>query len=257
MSLLELDIIKKSWQKIAQNYLGELAALHHFDIHKKMKNVFHLGKYYYYLLNIPHETMEYVSDSCCLLLGLQKANDFTVAYALNNIHPEDLKRVAFFERRVSEFFNNLNPDLVLKYKVSYDYRIRKSNGEYIWILQQVVPVESNSEGAVLRVIGVHTNITPVKVDNKPSGLSFIALDAGPSYNFAYKSTNMEIVSHMFSKREREVLAWIVKGKKSSEIADILCISLHTVNTHRKRILLKSQCKSTFELALKAFELGWV
>ncbi|WP_454882003.1 response regulator transcription factor [Sphingobacterium detergens] len=44
---------------------------------------------------------------------------------------------------------------------------------------------------------------------------------------------------MFTKREREILECIVEGKMSKTIADELCISLHTINTHRKNILAKA------------------
>ncbi len=41
-----------------------------------------------------------------------------------------------------------------------------------------------------------------------------------------------------SAREAEILTMISQGKNSIEIADLLCISQHTVNTHRKNILRK-------------------
>ncbi len=43
---------------------------------------------------------------------------------------------------------------------------------------------------------------------------------------------------ILSRREKEILAQIALGKKSIEIADILCITKHTVDTHRKNIIKK-------------------
>lgn len=48
------------------------------------------------------------------------------------------------------------------------------------------------------------------------------------------------------KREREILKWVALGQSSREIADTLCISVQTVNTHRKLIRQKLGITSTYE-----------
>ncbi len=50
-----------------------------------------------------------------------------------------------------------------------------------------------------------------------------------------------------SDREKEVAKLLCKGLTSQEIAEILFISKHTVDTHRRRILEKLGIKSTAEL----------
>jgi len=62
---------------------------------------------------------------------------------------------------------------------------------------------------------------------------------------------------MFTKREREILKCIVEGKMSKTIADELCLSLHTVNTHRKNILAKAEVKTPVDLIAKAIKEGWL
>lgn len=52
---------------------------------------------------------------------------------------------------------------------------------------------------------------------------------------------------MLSSREFEVLRLIAQRKKHAEIADILSLSIKTVNTYRARILEKLNLKSTEEL----------
>ena len=86
-------------------------------------------------------------------------------YILDHIHPEDLPYFIDFEHRVTVFFNRLPPEKVLKYKVSFDYRMRKDDGTYILVLQQVVTKQTNEEGAVLRVIDVDTDISHLKKEN--------------------------------------------------------------------------------------------
>lgn len=54
-----------------------------------------------------------------------------------------------------------------------------------------------------------------------------------------------------SDRETEVLVLIAQGLSSKEIADRLCISIHTVNTHRKNITHKTGIRSVAGLAVYA------
>ena len=49
-----------------------------------------------------------------------------------------------------------------------------------------------------------------------------------------------------SDREREILRLISRGRLSKEIADQLSISVHTVNTHRQRILEKLNADNSIE-----------
>lgn len=58
-------------------------------------------------------------------------------------------------------------------------------------------------------------------------------------------------SYELSDRESEVLVLVAQGCSSKEIADKLCISIHTVNTHRKNITHKTGIKSVAGLAVYA------
>lgn len=49
----------------------------------------------------------------------------------------------------------------------------------------------------------------------------------------------------FSYRETEILNLIAKGRTSTEIADALCLSINTVETHRKRMIKRVNAKNIF------------
>lgn len=57
---------------------------------------------------------------------------------------------------------------------------------------------------------------------------------------------------LLSKREKEIIGLIANGRSSYEISDVLYISIHTVNNHRKNILAKLQIKSISALVKFAF-----
>jgi DNA-binding NarL/FixJ family response regulator len=52
---------------------------------------------------------------------------------------------------------------------------------------------------------------------------------------------------MITKRESEILKLIADGLTNQEIADQLCISTFTVDSHRKNLLLKFNAKNTATL----------
>jgi regulator of cell morphogenesis and NO signaling len=54
-----------------------------------------------------------------------------------------------------------------------------------------------------------------------------------------------------SDRERDVLVQVVRGLSNKEIADVLCISMHTVVSHRKHITKKLNIHSTAGLTIYA------
>lgn len=60
-----------------------------------------------------------------------------------------------------------------------------------------------------------------------------------------------------SQREKDVLKQIALGKLNKEIADILCISVNTVITHRKNISIKLGIKSASGLGRYAMMNGLI
>ncbi|MEL6561559.1 MAG: response regulator transcription factor, partial [Bacteroidota bacterium] len=59
-----------------------------------------------------------------------------------------------------------------------------------------------------------------------------------------------------TKREKEVLKLIAKGLSTLEIAEILFVSKHTIDTHRKNLLGKLNIKNSVGLARYAINNGY-
>jgi DNA-binding NarL/FixJ family response regulator len=58
-----------------------------------------------------------------------------------------------------------------------------------------------------------------------------------------------------SAREREVLQMIAEGRSTKEIAESLCISVKTVESHRKNIMEKTELRSVADLVKYAIRRG--
>ncbi len=62
-------------------------------------------------------------------------------------------------------------------------------------------------------------------------------------------------SDLLTTREREVLQLIAEGKRNREIAEIMSRSIHTVRSHRARLMGKLGARSATELVKAAEERG--
>jgi PAS domain S-box-containing protein len=250
MTTIQLSEVKKIWQKISKFSSQDQKGIG-MEIQQKLLNLFHPGDFYYYILHVPSAHIEFVSDTMGGILGYEP-EEFTVEHMLGTMHPDDLPYFLQFEQKVQEFFNELSAEKVLKYKVSYDFRIKQKHGDYLRLLHQVATIQVNEQGGVNRVIGIHTDITSLKKENG-SSLSFIGLDGEESYrNVLNAKTPVpdSLDMQSLSKRERQILTCILQGKTSMQIAETLFISRFTVDTHRRNILAKTNCRNTNELALK-------
>lgn len=224
-------------------------------IHKKLLNAFHVGEYYYYVFNVKTSTFEMMSEEITNVLGY-KIEEVDVPLMLSIIHPEDQSYFLNFEHKVAEFFKTLKTSQLLKYKVSYDYRIQKKDGTYIRVLQQMFAIRLDEENRVIRTFGIHTNISYLKQNGVPV-LSFIGLDGEPSYMNVDVKQVFVPSGISLTPRERMVLALLVEGKSSEQISKELFISKLTVNTHRKNLLFKTNCGNTASLIHMAVQKGWL
>ncbi|NOH67791.1 response regulator transcription factor [Vibrio rotiferianus] len=62
------------------------------------------------------------------------------------------------------------------------------------------------------------------------------------------------VLQSLTKREREVLGLVVKGMKNQEMADLLCVSLRTIEVHRSNVMKKLEAES---LAVLIHKVGYL
>lgn len=60
-----------------------------------------------------------------------------------------------------------------------------------------------------------------------------------------------------SERENEIIVLIAEGNTNEEIADLLFLSKHTVNTHRKNIMAKLGVKNTAGIVMYAVKMNLV
>jgi PAS domain-containing protein len=200
----------KIWTKITENAKEEDLEFS-LEIHKKLLSFFQVGDYYYYIFNVRESKFELMSKEVTKVLGYSP-DEIDVPFLLSNIHLEDQPWFLNFENKVAEFFQTLRQEQIPNYKVRYDYRIRNKNGQYIRILQQVITIQFD-QNKILRTFGVHTDITHIKQEGLPV-LSLIGLNREPSFIGVKVKDVFSPSTISLTRREQEVLALLIEGKKS-------------------------------------------
>ena len=220
-----------------------------------LMNTFHIGDHFYLVYYFPDQEMEYCSEGIRDVLSIEP-DAFSLAYMVEKMHPDDLKNFMQFEGTLLTFLPTIAPEKLAKYKCSYDYRIKDGKGKYKRVLHQVMTLQNEEDGATIRTFAVLTDITHLKTDTHMQ-LNMIGLDGEPSFYDIKEDLTYTSGKSPFSEREKEVLLAMAEGLTSNEIAERLEISKHTVNTHRKNLLEKTNTQSSLEALQVALKGHWI
>lgn len=199
-----------------------------------------LGKQCLYVMDWQHGTLSF-TRGVEAMLGYDELNG-EVFQGVQNFHPEDTLIINRIIRGMALHCvkNQISANQEF---LNICYRLRKKDGTYIRVLRQsgIYEVDNDerliSNWSYLTDISFMTNNNKVEWDIHASNLDVQALRKGVFREF----------SNFFTKREIQLIKSIAAGCTNAQIAGNLHISIHTVSTHRKNILRKSQCSNTQEL----------
>ena len=175
------------------------------------------------------------------LLGSEK-KEISLSDILEHIHPEDAFDVNVILKEVFAQLIEAKIPVGSSYlKVSFHIHSRK--GEKLGIISDNIVYSNDLEGRPISVLVKYLQADFMKsamtvgwwVD---SGL----LDPGPIERALDRGR-----SDLFTPREFEILQLIFSDQTSAQIAEALCLSEHTIVTHKKNIFAKSGCHSLEEL----------
>ncbi|CAG4995118.1 hypothetical protein DYBT9275_01553 [Dyadobacter sp. CECT 9275] len=165
----------------------------------------------------------------------------------SKIHPDDLLEMERNGYLAMKFLLELPAICRKQYKMVNEYRILSDRGDYMRVIEQHQVLELDAAGNIWLSLGV-IDISP---NQELSGgvssqvLNFHTGEMVPLLHDAPVSVTL------LTAREKEILRMISNGKLSKEISYLLAISVHTVNTHRQRILEKLQVDNSIEAVSRA------
>ncbi len=213
---------KKILQFTENTSLEELKKL--CDSSPQMVSIFEFENFSY--------SMVYSNKSAYDFLGVteEETNKLGFKYILKLVHPENIGAIYL----LIKFYNELNNKNNM---FSHTYYLKSKNG-WEWTYASVKPAILNSDGGVKYLLGVGCSVDDL-LKNKKQVSAF-----RKNINFLEENTEKYL---MLSEREKEVLKLICEEYTSKEIAEKLCLSSLTVDTHRKNLIDKLDVKSSIGL----------
>ncbi|WP_304583272.1 response regulator transcription factor [uncultured Alistipes sp.] len=170
------------------------------------------------------------------------------AYFSRHIHPDDLltlHRNGIACLRYLMEHRELAPDM----KLINEYRV-EACGRYVRVIEQYQVLEFDRRGNIWLSLSM-VDVSPNQAALEGVRSQLLNFRNGTVLPFPSAGDR----ESQLSGREREILRLIGRGKLSKEIADELAISVHTVNTHRQRILEKLNVDNSIEAVRYASEHG--
>jgi len=232
-------------------------ALHKPPIERIIGEMFAIGQFYYYVLNLTNSTLSHHHENISILHGLQ---DFpkNLKEVIDLTHPDDIPFVIKAEQTIIEKILEIGINQQLFLKFSYCFRMKTANGNYELFHHQAIPTLEDENGQLVQSINIHTNINHITQENPYTVLISGISPRNDFHQIKLKnfSTYDQFIGNL-TKRETEILSLIAKGYSAPEIAEMLVVSEHTVRTHRKNILRKTNSRNSKELLKKAFESGLI
>ncbi|WP_353547187.1 LuxR C-terminal-related transcriptional regulator [Rhinopithecimicrobium faecis] len=195
---------------------------------------------YYFIFDCFDNEIEYVNSTFQIITDYERA-EFTIEKLLQIIHPDDSAYFIQCEGKGLKLTNTLSFNEHFRYLMSYSYRIRIKNENYIWVRQLCQAIEVNEGGHLTKTLVKHLRINGDY--ERPAN----------DYRVFDKNKNIYLdTENIFNltKREQEILDLIYEGFSSTEIAEKLFKSKFTIDTHRKNILNKTNAKNFQELILR-------
>ncbi len=164
----------------------------------------------------------------------------------DRMHPEDLVDKRLLEYEFFKSVDKKDPEEKPRFIARCRIRMRDKHGVYrvvdnstqlirlsphekIWLILCTYSLSSNQDAG--------DGITP----------NILNTTTGEVESLSFRSRRAEILS----AREKEVLALIRDGRPSKQIAEILGISIHTVNRHRQNIIEKLSVGNSIEAVTAA------
>ena len=196
-----------------------------------------------YMLNYETASYLYVNNALSNFYRIDKEvflkSDLRILDKI--IHPDDLIHFLKIITKTAGLLLKMSFKEKTESKLKVFYRIRLANGSYSWCMQmnQVIH-QSNTE----KLIDFGTVILMPKNQVKHKVVGYLSRG----------SKTIEINSSAYvaegigslTRREKEVLNFVSKGKSSQEIAELFDLSIQTVKIHRKNILKKLEVNSSIQ-----------
>lgn len=159
---------------------------------------------------------------------------------LSRVHSEDLQKKYRLEFQFFQLLKSISINERPDYNVITRLRMRNREGKYCVIKHRLFYLSSSADGSIWLALCLYNLVFDYPGFDVPDGV-IINMRTGEILGSSHQGFD-----EILSERERQILQLIKLGKRSKEIANILSLSIHTVNRHRQNIFQKLNVSNALE-----------
>lgn len=212
---------------------------------------FAIGPYCWYIPDTRVMKIIAVSDNIRQLTPYTKEEwvGQDASFLAANIHPDD----CYYVLGATAISANLNENLPIEkrgsLRINIYGRMLDANRNYRWTLIQYPNNFFNEEGKIESTVSLMTDLSHFDLINKP--MMTVIDNSNTEHQYFKVTVDTQKMSPLslpnITKREQEILQLIVKGLNTPQIVDLLNISYHTVENHKRNLRSKTNTKTSAEL----------
>lgn len=159
------------------------------------------------------------------------SSDEDVIY--NRIHPEDIVDKRLLEYEFFKLTDAADPHIRQRFKATCRLRMKDRAGLYRYVENSTRILGLSPKGKIWLILCLY-DLSPAQDYSQGISPRIVNTVTGEIKDFLFEARRNRILT----EREKEILNLIREGKPSKQVADILGISIHTVNRHRQNIIAK-------------------
>jgi len=169
------------------------------------------------------------------------------------IHPDDFPLLMQNGLTAFKLYLNFSKEEKLNYKIINEFRVLNAAKQYVRVIEQHQTLELDKHGNLWLALSI-LDISPNQDVHEGLKSQVLNFRTGTFLTLKQEMSEIKIA---LTKREAEILKLVKDGLLSKEISDRLSISVHTVNTHRQRVLEKLGANNSMEAVVLSSRLGLV
>ena len=220
-----------------------------------------LGMYYWNIGSLPESKIVGAGGALKVLTGHSEEEWLGAPphFALQHFLPDDVPFVMAYVMKFDQYLKLLTIEERRSVRASIYARIKTPDEKVKWFCIQYPGSYYDSEGRLIYILAVCSDISHIKNDNNPPFMSILDTRMDEQKIFLCHNPEDEPQSQTrlpkLTSREREIISLLAQGKSSKQIGGLLFISKSTVDNHRQNLLKKLGASSTAEIIHLAVEKG--
>lgn len=212
---------------------------------------------FYYVIDYTAGRFTYFSRTIKELLGISAEKALTLSapeFMTSVSHPEDLPRVLAIGSQFEEYCKTVPLEKLKDLRLVTCFRLKNFNGDYVKIVCQTCILSCSSNRIITSVFAGVSVAAFISDFDIATGKVIDISNGDELKSFSSKAQEAQ---ETLTKRELQVVRLLAIGYKNNDVAERLNISVHTVETHRKRIMAKLKVSAAIDMVWKAIEYNLV